>query len=262
MAYINVKNISKDYSRREANGKCNTIHVLKDVSFEIEKGEFVCLLGFSGCGKSTILNLLAGFEMPSSGSVEIDGREVTKPSTRYITIFQHYGLLPWKTVQKNVELGMEILSLSKKDRAVRAQHYIELVGLKGLEEQFPSQLSGGQQQRVAIARSLAVNPDILFMDEPFGALDPVIRNKLQNDLLKIVSEQKKTVVFVTHDIEEAVYLADRIFLMKSDPGHLEKIYDIKIPHPRNRNTDDFGQYRKFIYNKLFSIQEGKPEYII
>ena len=209
-----------------------------------------------------LLNLLAGFETPSSGSVEIDGREVTKPSTRYITIFQHYGLLPWKTVQKNVELGMESLSLSKKDRAVRAQHYIELVGLKGLEEQFPSQLSGGQQQRVAIARSLAVNPDILFMDEPFGALDPVIRNKLQNDLLKIVSEQKKTVVFVTHDIEEAVYLADRIFLMKSDPGHLEKIYDIKIPHPRNRNTDDFGQYRKFIYNKLFSIQEGKPEYII
>lgn len=262
MSYINVEHLTKDFQRKEVNGKNSTIHVLDDISFQIEKGEFVCLLGFSGCGKSTILNILAGFEQPTSGKVEIDGKPVTKPSPQRITIFQHYGLLPWKNVQKNVELGLESSPLSKEEREAVSRKYIELVGLKGLERQFPAQLSGGQQQRVAIARGLAVEPDIIFMDEPFGALDPIIRQKLQDDLLSIVKQQKKTVIFVTHDIEEAVYLADRVFVMKANPGHIERIYDIKISRPRERNTSGFGEYRKHIYNKLFSIQENQVEYII
>ena len=186
MAYINVKNIYKNFVRIDDNGTNSVVNVLNDVSFGIEKGEFVCLLGFSGCGKSTLLNLLAGFEQPPRGTIEIDGKVVSKPSPNYITIFQHYGLLPWKNVLRNVELGLESQSISKEQRESIARHYLELVGLKGYENQFPAQLSGGQLQRVAIARGLAVNPDILFMDEPFGALDPIIRSKLQDDLLKIV----------------------------------------------------------------------------
>lgn len=262
MAYIEVRNVSKDFKRRNAEGKDSTIHVLDDISFEVEKGEFVCLLGFSGCGKSTLLNMLAGFEKPTKGTVSIDGEEVKKPSAKYITIFQHYGLLPWRNVKKNIELGLENKKLSREEREHTAQQYLELVGLKGLEQQFPSQLSGGQQQRVAIARGLAVNPEILFMDEPFGALDPITRNKLQGDLLTIVKEQKKTVIFVTHDIEEAVYLADRVFVMQANPGKIQKIYEVKIQRPRDRNSNGFGLYRKDIYNKLFSIKESNIEYYI
>lgn len=262
MSYINVEHLSKDYVRKENDGRNNVIHVLDDVSFQIEKGEFICLLGFSGCGKSTILNILAGFEQPSSGTVEIDGEVIKKPSRNRITIFQNYGLLPWKNVRNNVELGLESSGLSKEEKRAISDKYIELVGLKGLELQYPAQLSGGQQQRVAIARGLAVEPDVLFMDEPFGALDPIIRQKLQDDLLNIVRQQNKTVIFVTHDIEEAVYLADRVFVMKANPGHIEKIYEVKIQRPRDRNTSGFGEYRKHIYNKLFSIQENQIEYMI
>lgn len=262
MAYIEVRNVSKDFKRRNAEGKDSTIHVLDDISFEVEKGEFVCLLGFSGCGKSTLLNMLAGFEKPTKGTVSIDGEEVKKPSAKYITIFQHYGLLPWRNVKKNIELGLENKNISREEREQAAQKYLELVGLKGLEQQFPSQLSGGQQQRVAIARGLAVNPEILFMDEPFGALDPITRNKLQDDLLAIVKEQKKTVIFVTHDIEEAVYLADRVFVMQANPGKIQKIYEVKIQRPRDRNSNSFSMYRAAVYNKLFSIKEANIEYMI
>ena len=257
MAYIKVEHLKKNFPLKDG-----VQHVLGDVNFEIEKGEFICLLGFSGCGKSTILNILAGFEKPTGGTVTIGGEPVTGPSPRNIMIFQHYGLLPWKNVQKNVELGLETHHLKESERKEKAQQYIELVGLKGFENQFPAQLSGGQQQRVAIARGLAVNPECIFMDEPFGALDPIIRNKLQDDLLGIVKEQNKTVVFVTHDIEEAVYLADRVFVMKSSPGHIEKIYDIRLPKPRGRNTPATLQYRKKIYEKLYSIQEEQVEYVI
>ena len=262
MAYIEVRNVSKDFKRRNADGSENTIHVLDDISFEIARGEFVCLLGFSGCGKSTLLNMLAGFEKPTNGIVMIDGEEVKKPSARYITIFQHYGLLPWRNVKKNIELGLENKNISREEREQAAQKYLELVGLKGLEQQFPSLLSGGQQQRVAIARGLAVNPEILFMDEPFGALDPITRNKLQDDLLTIVKEQKKTVIFVTHDIEEAVYLADRVFVMQANPGKIQKIYEVKIQRPRDRNSNGFSMYRAAVYNKLFSIKEANIEYMI
>ncbi len=214
--YIEVQNVNKKFLQ---NGKEFT--ALDDVSLSIEKGEFICLLGPSGCGKSTLLNAIAGFDRISSGSIKIDGKEVTEPSVRNVMIFQHYGLLPWRNIQKNVELGLESQKdISKEERAKIAEKYIELVGLSKFKKSYPKQLSGGMQQRVSIARALAVNPDILFMDEPFGALDAITRMKLQDDILRISEEEKKTIIFVTHDIEEAVFLADRIVVMTPNPGKI------------------------------------------
>ena len=185
--YIEVKDACKNYVQ---DGREFT--ALDHVSLDIEKGEFICLLGPSGCGKSTLLNALAGFEKVNSGSVKIDGKEVTAPSINNITIFQNYGLLPWRNVLKNVELGLESKKVPKEEREKTAKKYLDLVGLSGYEERHPKQLSGGQQQRVAIARGLAVDPDIIFMDEPFGALDAITRMKLQEDILRISTTASPT----------------------------------------------------------------------
>lgn len=260
--YINVEHLQKDFSAQGPDGQPRVLHVLNDVSFGIERGEFVCLLGFSGCGKSTLLNILAGFEQPTSGSVTIDGEAVCKPLPSRVVIFQDYGLLPWLNVQKNVELALGHRGYTKAEKADIALHYIEQVGLSDRASSFPAQLSGGQRQRVAIARSLAAKPDILFMDEPFGALDPIIRRKLQDDLLRIVKEEGKTVVFVTHDVDEAVYLSDRVFLMQPSGTGLKHVQPIPLPHPRNRGLDDFAFYRQRIYHLLFSISDSNIEYII
>lgn len=257
MAYIEVTNACKKYVQ---NGTETT--VLDDVSLSIEKGEFICLLGSSGCGKSTLLNTLAGFEQVNSGSVRIDGKDVTEPSERNITIFQNYGLLPWRNVLKNVELGLESKKIPKEERDAIAGKYLELVGLKGFEHRYPRQLSGGQQQRVAIARGLAVNPDIIFMDEPFGALDAITRMKLQDDILKISREEKKTIIFVTHDIEEAVFLADRIVVMMANPGRIKSIVTVPLGNYRNRTSRNFLYVRDKIF-ELFNLKtEEYIEYII
>lgn len=257
MAYIEVKNACKKYFQ---NG--NETTVLDDVSLDIEKGEFICLLGPSGCGKSTLLNALAGFEKVNSGSVKIDGNEVKEPSVKNITIFQNYGLLPWRNVLKNVELGLESKKLPKEERHKTAEKYIELVGLKGFEKRHPRQLSGGQQQRVAIARGLAVDPDIVFMDEPFGALDAITRMKLQDDILKISREEKKTIIFVTHDIEEAVFLADRIVIMMADPGRIKSIVKVPLGDYRNRTSRNFLYVRDKIF-ELFNMKTDEYiEYVI
>lgn len=257
MAYIEVKNACKKYVQ---NGTETT--VLDDVSLDIEKGEFICLLGPSGCGKSTLLNALAGFEQVNSGSVQIDGKEVKEPSEKNITIFQNYGLLPWRNVLKNVELGLESKKIPKEERQKIAEEYIELVGLKGFEKRHPRQLSGGQQQRVAIARGLAVNPDIIFMDEPLGALDAITRMKLQDDILRISREEKKTIIFVTHDIEEAVFLADRIVVMMANPGRIKSIVKVPLGNNRNRTGNNFLYVRDKIF-ELFNMKTDEYiEYII
>lgn len=257
MAYIEVKNACKKYVQ---NGTETT--VLDDVSLDIEKGEFICLLGPSGCGKSTLLNALAGFEKVNSGSVQIDGKEVTEPSVKNITIFQNYGLLPWRNVLKNVELGLESKKIPKEERHEIAEKYIELVGLKGFEKRHPRQLSGGQQQRVAIARGLAVDPDIIFMDEPLGALDAITRMKLQDDILNISREEKKTIIFVTHDIEEAVFLADRIVIMMANPGRIKSIIKVPLGNYRNRTSSNFLYVRDKVF-ELFNMKtEEYIEYII
>ena len=246
--YIEVKDACKNYVQ---DGK--EFIALDHVSLDIEKGEFICLLGPSGCGKSTLLNALAGFERVNSGTVKIDGREVTEPSIKNITIFQNYGLLPWRNVLKNVELGSESKKLPKEEREKTARKYLELVGLSGYEKRYPRQLSGGQQQRVAIARGLAVDPDIIFMDEPFGALDAITRMKLQEDIRRISREEKKTIIFVTHDIEEAVFLADRIVVMMADPGRIKSIVKVPLGSHRDRTNDDFLYVRDKIF-ELFNMK--------
>lgn len=246
--YIEVKDACKNYVQ---DGREFT--ALDHVSLDIEKGEFICLLGPSGCGKSTLLNALAGFEKVNSGSVKIDGNEVTAPSINNITIFQNYGLLPWRNVLKNVELGLESKKVPKEEREKTAKKYLDLVGLSGYEERHPKQLSGGQQQRVAIARGLAVDPDIIFMDEPFGALDAITRMKLQEDILRISREEKKTIIFVTHDIEEAVFLADRIVVMMADPGRIKSIVKVPLGTHRDRTNDDFLYVRDKIF-ELFNMK--------
>lgn len=257
MSYIEVRNAYKKYTQDDGE-----ITVLNDVSIDIEKGEFICLLGPSGCGKSTLLNALAGFEKVNSGTVKIDGKEVTEPSKKNITIFQNYGLLPWRNVQKNVELGLETKDISKQERAMKAEKYIKLVGLEGFEKRYPRQLSGGQQQRVAIARGLSVDPDIIFMDEPFGALDAITRMKLQDDMLRITREEKKTIIFVTHDIEEAVFLADRIVVMMANPGRIKSVVKVPLAGKRDRTNGDFLHVRDKIF-ELFNLKtEEYVDYII
>lgn len=251
--YIEIKDACKNYVQ---DGKEFT--ALDHVSLDIEKGEFICLLGPSGCGKSTLLNALAGFEKINSGSVKIDGKEVTAPSINNITIFQNYGLLPWRNVQKNVELGLESQKVPKSERAAAAKKYLELVGLSGYEKRYPKQLSGGQQQRVSIARGLAVDPDIIFMDEPFGALDAITRMKLQEDILRISREEKKTIIFVTHDIEEAVFLADRIVVMMADPGRIKSVVKVPLGDHRDRTSENFLYVRDKIF-ELFNLKSD--EYI-
>ena len=255
--YIEVKDACKNYVQ---DGK--TFTALDNVSLDIEKGEFICLLGPSGCGKSTLLNALAGFEKVNSGSVKIDGKDVTSPSINNITIFQNYGLLPWRNVQKNVELGLESKKVPKAERAETAKKYLELVGLSGYEKRYPRQLSGGQQQRVAIARGLAVDPDIIFMDEPFGALDAITRMKLQEDILKISREEKKTIIFVTHDIEEAVFLADRIVVMMADPGRIKSVVTVPLGVQRDRTGKDFLYVRDKIFELFNMKSESYIEYYI
>lgn len=243
--HIEISGVSKAFWQ-----KGNRLQVLDNVSLEIKQGEFVCLLGPSGCGKSTLLNSIAGFEGVDQGYIKIDHELVTAPSSKYVTIFQNYGLLPWRSVLKNVELGLETTKHSRKERAAIARKYIDLVGLNKFEKSHPHQLSGGMQQRVAIARAFAVNPDILFMDEPFGALDAITRLKMQKDILEITRTQKKTTIFVTHDIEEAVYLADRIVIMTPNPGRIKEIVPVKLPTGRDRTSDDFIRVRDRVFEIL------------
>ncbi len=255
--YIEVKDVSREYTQ-----KGTTFKALDKVNLSIEKGEFICLLGPSGCGKTTLLNSIAGFESVTEGSIKIDGIEVKEPSIKNVTIFQNYGLLPWRTVQKNVELGLESKKLSKQETHDIASKYIDIVGLSKFKKSHPYQLSGGMQQRVAIARALAVDPDILFMDEPFGALDALTRIKMQDEIAGICEKQKKTIVFVTHDIDESVFLADRIVIMTPNPGRLKSIIKVELVKKRDRTSEDFLKIRDKVFSEFEMKEKDKTEYFI
>jgi NitT/TauT family transport system ATP-binding protein len=259
MAFIEVKNISKIY-----HDKNNVpIQALQNINLNIEKGEFVCFLGASGCGKSSLLNIIAGFTPPCEGIVTIDGNKITKPSSKYVTIFQNYGLLPWRTVKTNIELGLEESGLKYKEIEKISNHYIELIGLSAFKNHHPNQLSGGMQQKVAIARALAVNPEILFMDEPFGALDAITRMGLQDETIRLCEATQKTIILVTHDIDEAIYLADRIIVMGTNPGTILKDIRIKESKPRKRNNQSFFVIKSHILEILhFSTELKQPEYFV
>jgi len=245
LMFVEIENVSKTYEHEGS-----VLNVLSDVSLRIERGEFVSLLGPSGCGKTTLLNILGGFEKPDCGAVKIDGRLVREPSPRYITIFQNYNLLPWRTVLKNVELGLRVQKLKKDARRKIALDYIELTGLSGFEKYYPRQLSGGMRQRAAIACALAVNPEIIFMDEPFSALDALSRLEMQNEILRIQKVERKTIVFVTHDIEESLYLADRVVVMSPKPGKIKSIVPVNLPFPRERTSARFLEIRALLFGEL------------
>ena len=226
----------------------DTIPVLTDIKLDVREAEFVCLVGPSGCGKSTLLNILAGFLKPSSGEVRIDGEAVEGPDPRRIFVFQERGVFPWLTVEGNIGFGL--FKLSKQERERRIAHYIRMVGLDGFEQSYPQELSGGMKQRLEVARALAVNPDMLFLDEPFGALDSITRLIMRGELLRIWEAEKKTIVFVTHDIEEAVQLADRVVVMSARPAKIQRIVEIDIPHPRDISSKRYLELRDSVFEEI------------
>ena len=234
-----VENISKTFTAKKAGSKL----VVDDVSFDVKNNEFLVLLGPGHCGKTVILNIIAGLLKQDSGSVSLDGEEITGSSPKISMVFQKLGLMPWKTVMENVELGLKLKGVDKKDRREASQHFIDLVGLTGFEDNFPHQLSGGMKQRVGIARAYTSNPEILIMDEPFGQLDAQTRYKMQNEIMRIWEQDKRTILFVTNNIEEAVYLGDRIILFSKCPAHVKEIYDIDLPRPRDMIDPYFLEMR-------------------
>ena len=217
------------------------VNVLDNVSLEVGKGEFVCLLGPSGCGKSTMLNVIAGFLTPTSGRVLIDGQAVRGPDRRRVFVFQERGVFPWLTVEGNIGFGL--FDLPQAEREKRIAHYVEMVGLKGFEKAYPRELSGGMKQRVEVARALAVDPDMLYLDEPFGALDSITRLVMRSELLRIWEAERKTIIFVTHDIDEAVQLSDRVIVLSARPAKIQTIVDIDRPHPRDISSPRYLELR-------------------
>ena len=227
--------------------------VLKDINLDVQDGEFVCLLGPSGCGKSTLLNIMAGFLTPTRGQVEIDGEIVRGPDPRRIFVFQERGVFPWLTVEGNIAFGLG--RLSREERQQRVRRYVDLVGLAGFEGAYPSELSGGMKQRLEVARALAVDPDMLMLDEPFGALDSITRLTMRKELLRIWEAERKTILFVTHDIEEAVQLADRVVVMSARPATIQTIVTINIPHPRDISSPQYLQFRDGIFQQIGIAQQ-------
>ena len=224
------------------------IAVLQNIDLDVHEGEFVCILGPSGCGKSTLLNVVGGFLRPTAGTVTIDGEPVDGPDPRRIFVFQERGVFPWLTVEGNIGFGLG--KLPEEERRRRIAHYVRLVGLTGFETAYPQELSGGMKQRVEVARALAVNPDMLYLDEPFGALDSITRLVMRGELLRIWGQEKKTILFVTHDIDESVQLADRVVVMSSRPARIRRIVDIDLPHPRDLSSRRYLELRDSIFGEI------------
>ncbi len=242
---IEIKNVKKSFQQNDVE-----IVALKDISLDIPPNKFVSIVGPSGCGKSTLLKLISGFDTPTKGDVLVNNKMVKIPGPDRGFVFQHSTLFPWKTVLKNVLFGLEIQKENKEDAKRKAMKYIAMVGLSGFENSYPHTLSGGMKQRAEIARVLAYDPEILLMDEPFGALDAQTRKVMQVELEKIWRQQKKTVVFVTHSVLEAVYLSDTVYVMTSRPGQIKERIDINLPRPRNFTDDGFLHTRNMILNHL------------
>ena len=228
--------------------KGGPLEVLTDVNLEVAQGEFVCLLGPSGCGKSTLLNVCAGFETPTTGSVHIDGVEVAGPDSRRVFVFQEYGIFPWASVWDNVALGLR--DRPKEEQYEIVQKTIDLVGLTGFERTYPMELSGGMKQRVEVARALAVSPDVIYMDEPFGALDALTRLTMRSEILRIWEQERMTILFVTHDVDESIQLAERIVVFTPRPGRIAEVVEVDLPHPRDLGSPEYGRIKRRLYELL------------
>lgn len=253
---VKIEKLSKNYSIEK-----EEIPVLKQITLDIHEGEFICIVGKSGCGKSTLLRIIAGLEKESSGEITRNGCKITKPTIECGMVFQQARLFPWRTVEQNIAFGVP-RHVNRREKKRLVQSHIELVGLQGFEKALPKQLSGGMQQRVSIARGLVNNPQILLLDEPFGALDAFTRLNMQNEVMRIWQQEKKTMILVTHDIDEAIYLADRIVVLGSRPGQVKSIIPVRLPRPRNRTNEEFGLIRKKVYGEFFEETEVDIEYYL
>ncbi len=241
---IRIRDIRKSFQEPGSNG----VEALAGLDFDVASGEFLCILGPSGCGKSTLLNICGGFETWDSGSVEIDGRPVRGPDARRMFVFQEYAIFPWMNVWDNIAFGL--LDRPHKEQRDIVAHYTRLVGLEGFEHAFPQTLSGGMRQRVAVARALAVQPEILFMDEPFGALDSLTRLKMRSELLRIWEVEHHTILFVTHDVDESIQLAERVLVMTPRPGRIAEVLTVDLPHPRDLGSPEYGRIKNRLYELL------------
>lgn len=255
---IEAKRITKWYGINEN----ERMMALAELSLAINDNEFFCLVGPSGCGKSTLLKIIAGLESVDGGIISIDGDRINGPGLNRGMVFQDYALFPWLTVEKNVEFGLELRNVPQKERKEKVKRYIDMVGLSGFEKSYSQQLSGGMKQRVAIARALSLSPKILLMDEPLGALDAFTRLQMQEEITRIWKEEKQTVVFVTHDIEEAVYLGDRIAVMTPNPGKIKKLVEIPIPRPRKRTDPFLVKLRDEVYQDIVEREAGSDKQVL
>jgi NitT/TauT family transport system ATP-binding protein len=252
---IVIRGVTKVFEAKEL----GTVVALDGIDLDVAKGEFVCLLGPSGCGKSTLLNAVAGFSLPTSGSIRTNDVEVTAPGPDRAMVFQEYALFPWMTVAKNVAFGLEMKGASKAEIKEKVDGLLAKLHLTEFRERFPKDLSGGMRQRVAIARVLAIDSPVLLMDEPFGALDALTRRNLQDELLRIWSEWRKTILFVTHGIEESIYLADRIVVMTYRPGRVKKIVEVGMPRLRDVSSPEFNRLKRELTEMVMEEQRRHAE---
>ena len=243
--FIHIENLSKIYKRDDS----ETV-AIEDFNINIKRGELISIVGPSGCGKTTILRMIAGLLEPTSGVITVAGHPCDKPGPDRGMVFQDFALMPWRSVIKNVELGMEMAGVPKEERRKRAEEYISIVGLEKFKDARINELSGGMKQRVGIARALVNHPDVLLMDEPFGALDAQTRNLMQAELIKILDKTDQTIIFITHSVDEAVYLSDRVVVLTKRPAKIKEIIEIPWPRPRDRASPDFTALRKHILDEL------------
>ena len=250
MDYISINNLSKTFQGSE-----RSVPALLDINLSLSRGEFVCLLGPSGCGKSTLLNSIAGFIQPSAGEIIVDGKPVREPGPERGVVFQEYAIFPWMTVARNIAFGLEIKGTPANEIRDRVDTLLETLGLKEFRDRYPKDLSGGMRQRVAIARLLAIDSPVMLMDEPVGALDALTRRTLQDELLRIWQESRKTILFVTHSIEESLYLANRIVVMTYRPGTIKRNQVVDMPHPRDPSGAEFNELKRELGLLVMEEQE-------
>jgi nitrate ABC transporter ATP-binding subunit len=246
---LNIRGLSKSFV---VNG--NPVNVLDRIDLDVRDGELLVVVGHSGCGKSTLLKIIAGLEKPTVGQCELNGRAINEPGTDRCMIFQEHRLFPWMSIRDNVEFGLKGRSKAERERI--GDHLLNMVKLSEFKDAYPRQLSGGMSQRAAIARALATDPEILLLDEPFGALDALTKIELQDELLRIRKQQHSTMIMVTHDIEEAVYLADRIVVMSNRPGHIDEIIEVDLPGQRDRGSNEFAAYKRRVYDHFFAARDA------